>query len=294
LDKENNEMISNQKFNKPIVDIIKSRRSVRTYKPEELSKELKDKIKNYAKEIKGPFDSKVRLELIDATDIAQKSDGKIGTYGVIKGAKAYIAAITEKDGKNSLEQLGYALEELIIFAASLNLGTCWLGGTFKKSEFAKLVDVKENEIMPIVTPVGYIADNKSMMESFMRLAAGSNNRKQWKDLFFNESFECPLEEKDAGDYKTALEMLRLAPSASNKQPWRVLKRGNSYHFYLSHTKGYGNALGFSIQKIDMGIAMCHFELTLHELGLKGMWKVNQDMLKNNKDDVEYIVSWIRN
>jgi nitroreductase len=286
-------MENNQIFNRPVTDIIKSRRSVRTYKPEELSGELKDKLKKYADEIKGPFESKVRLVLIDDADIAQKSNGKIGTYGIIKGAKAYIAAVTEKEGKNSLEQLGYELEKLIIFATSLNLGTCWLGGTFKKSEFANLVDIRGNEIMPIVTPVGYIANNKSMVESFMRLAAGSNNRKPWKELFFNESFNSPLQEKDAGGYAEALEMLRLAPSASNKQPWRVLKQGSTYHFYLNSTKGYGSALGFNIQKIDMGIGMCHFELTANEAGIKGMWTINNDMLKNNEnEEMQYIVSWV--
>lgn len=280
--------------NKSIIEIIKSRRSVRTYRPEKLSDQIKHKLTSYAREIKGPFDSKVRLELVDDADIANKSNGKIGTYGVIKGVKAYIAAVTEKEGKNSLEQLGYELEKLILFATALNLGTCWLGGTFKKSEFAKLVDVKDNEIMPIVTPVGYIAENKSMLESFMRLAAGSNNRKQWNELFFNESFQRPLEEKEAADYATVLEMLRLAPSASNKQPWRVIKQGNSYHFYLKTTKGYGNALGFNIQRIDMGIAMSHFELTANELGLQGMWKVNSDMMNNNSDEAEYLISWIGN
>jgi nitroreductase len=288
-------MTTNQIFNKPITDIIKSRRSVRTYKSEKLSDEMKNKLINYAREIKGPFESKVRLELIDDADISQKSNGKIGTYGVIKGAKAYIAAVTDKEGKNNLEQLGYELEKLILFATSLNLGTCWLGGTFKKSEFANLVDVKENEIMPIVTPIGYIAENKSMLESFMRFAAGSNNRKQWNELFFNESFGQPLEEKDAAEYSVPLEMLRIAPSASNKQPWRVVKEGKSYHFYLQSTKGYGNALGFNIQRIDMGIAMCHFDLTANELGLKGMWKVNSDMIKKTgNNEAEYLVSWIGN
>jgi hypothetical protein len=40
----------------------------------------------------------------------------------------------------------------------------------------------------------------------------------------------------------------------------------------------------------MGIAMCHFELSAKELGLKGDWGVNGPQIK--KDNMEYIVSWI--
>ena len=36
------------------------------------------------------------------------------------------------------------------------------------------------------------------------------------------SFAEPLTEEEAGDYQFPLEMLRLAPSAVNKQPWRVV------------------------------------------------------------------------
>lgn len=34
----------------------------------------------------------------------------------------------------------------------------------------------------------------------------------------------PLEKEEAGNYEAALEMVRIAPSASNKQPWRILKK----------------------------------------------------------------------
>jgi nitroreductase len=282
----------NQFFNKPIVDVIKLRHSVRTYKPEKLSQELKAKLEDYAKNINGPFDVKVRLEIIDELKSAEKGNVKIGTYGIIKGTKAYIAGVVENGDKN-LEQLGYCLEKLVLYGTSLGLGTCWLGGTFKKSEFSKVVDLKENEILPIVSPIGYEAYKKSMVESIMRRAAGSDNRKTWNELFLNGNFETSLDKKSAGNYASALEMVRLAPSASNKQPWRIVKQDNYCHFYLEPTKGYGKALGFNIQKIDMGIAMCHFEMTLVEAGIKGHWEYEYyRQFSATDENVEYIASWI--
>ena len=68
--------------------------------------------------------------------------------------------------------------------------------------------------------------------------------------------------------------VRQGPSASNKQPWRILKSADRFHLYLQRTRGYRNvftrmAQVDDMQRIDMGIAMCHFELTARELGLSG-------------------------
>ena len=38
-----------------------------------------------------------------------------------------------------------------------------------------------------------------------------------------------------------LEMVRRGPSASNKQPWRVVRAGERWHLYLQRTRGYGRA-----------------------------------------------------
>jgi nitroreductase len=88
-------------------------------------------------------------------------------------------------------------------------------------------------------------------------------------------------------------MTRLSPSASNKQPWRIVKDGNNFHFYLSHTKGYSKAMGFDMQRIDIGIAMCHFELTAKELGLNGKWMNVAPSIKSQDENTEYIISWIK-
>jgi len=86
--------------------------------------------------------------------------------------------------------------------------------------------------------------------------------------------------------------VRLAPSASNRQPWRILKekRSNIFHFYLERAKIYAKAIKrIDMQKVDMGIAMCHFELAARELGLTGSWQ--QQGNQTNREDKEYIISW---
>lgn len=278
-----------QHFSRPIGDVIRARKSVRTYKTAALKVEDKEKLQAYAAAVKGPFGTPLRLELLENREIEKTSGGKLGTYGVIKGASCYIAAVTETQDK-SLEELGYCLEKVVLYGASLGIGTCWLGGTFKKSQFAEQVRLREKEFLPIVTPIGYPAEKRGMVESLMRRAAGSDHRKPWEELFFIEDFSHPLGKAEAGTAAEALEMVRLAPSASNKQPWRIVKQGAAYHFYLQHAKGYGSSMGFDMQKIDMGIAMCHFEMTLAEAGIKSSW-TTETQVPPAKEDTEYIISW---
>ena len=93
-------------------------------------------------------------------------------------------------------------------------------------------------------------------------------------------------------------MVRLGPSASNKQPWRIIKDGNAWHFYLQRTRGYGDGLTFKLlrladlQRVDMGIAMSHFELTATELGLKGQWVIQEPEIEKPDRLTEYTVSWV--
>ncbi len=89
----------------------------------------------------------------------------------------------------------------------------------------------------------------------------------------------------------------MGPSATNKQPWRIVRGGDAWHFYLRRTKGYGKgSLAFKalriadLQRVDMGIAMCHFELVAREAGLDGRWVVDDPGL-DVPDGVEYTATW---
>ena len=283
-------MEAKQYFNKSITFLIKGRISVRSYKPHPLSDEIKDKLIIYSTQIKGPFNAKVRFKVVDSRTVLDSGNIKLGTYGVIRGASSFIVSAVEK-GNFYLEELGYEFEELILYATSLGVATCWLGGTFKKGEFSKAIDLKENELLPIVSPIGYGNEEINILDVMIRLAAGSKKRKSFGEVFFEESFNNKLNESHLGLYSTVLEMVRLAPSSSNTQPWRILKEQDKFHFYIYHAKGYSDILSYDIQRIDIGIAMCHFELTAKELGLNGSWKSYEPSLENVPENTEYIISW---
>lgn len=167
---------------------------------------------------------------------------------------------------------GYLMEKNILMATDLGLGTCWLGGTFSSSRFAQKIALQNNEALPAVTPVGYAVPRISAIDSVIRSASGANNRTPWNSLFFNKD-DKPLSVVQASRYSTPLEMVRLAPSATNFQPWRIIKASepDMFHFCIKRAPGLKQLFSMKsdLQRIDIGIAMCHFELAAEEEGLKG-------------------------
>jgi nitroreductase len=209
---------------------------------------------------------------------------------VIKGAKEYLGATVAK-GDIALDALGYSFEKLVLYATSIGLGTCWLGGTFKRANFANAMEVKEDELFPIISPLGYPIEKKRFMDSMVRRIAKSDQRKSWEHLFFVNDFTHPMTKEEAGEFAYPLEMVRLAPSASNKQPWRIVKSGQTYHFYKE--KGYSVKMAYDIQEVDMGIAACHFHLAALEKGLIGEFKRLPTPSIAIPKDVDYRFSYVR-
>ena len=46
-----------------------------------------------------------------------------------------------------------------------------------------------------------------------------------------------------------------------------------------------------LQRVDMGIAMCHFELAARERGLAGHWVVDDPRIEQPDENTEYTASW---
>ena len=275
------------------IDTIKKRISCRTYQVGPMKESDQQKLRDFLlANVRGPFGNRVRFELVDLAAQERDEIKTLGTYGFIKGAGMFIVGAVAKDPR-AMKDYGYCMEKNILAATHLGLGTCWLGGTFNRSVSASKISKRDDEVVPAITPVGYSKERKSMMESAVRFLAKSNTRKAWKELFFLGHTKSFLPRDMAGAYEMPLECVRIGPSASNRQPWRIVKDPDRevFHFYLSRTLGYAEKfLDVSLQDIDMGIAMCHFEVALQELNLKGSWQnVQPAPLQSG---LEYVVSWV--
>ena len=241
-------------------DIIRKRVSVRTYKPDPVEKEKLDELSAFiTSNSTGPSGTRVRIAISGQGTLSREDARKYGTYSIIRGASLYLIGIVSSGSPP--EDFGYVFEKAVLKSADLGLGTCWLGGTFRRSDFAEAAGLKDNELLFAVSPLGYSADHRSLADRAVRTIARSSGRLPFEQLFFEGRELAPLSQDAAGE---PLELVRLGPSASNRQPWRVVRTGKVFHFYLARTRGYGKSLDVmdaaDLQRGDIGIAMCHFDL----------------------------------
>ena len=243
-----------------ILDTIRKRRSVRTFDGNKLRQEDAQKILDFAGKVENPYDIPVTWKLLDAKTHGLSSP-------VIVGTDCYIAGKMRRV-PYAEEAFGYTFEKIVLFAETLGIGTTWIAGTMNRDAFERAMAVSEDEVMPCVSPLGYPAKKMSLRESMMRKGVKADSRFDFEELFFEGSFDKPLSKNSAGKLLEALEAVRLAPSAVNKQPWRCVCCGDKVHFYEKRSKGYVSGNGWDLQKIDLGIALCHFELAAKECGLE--------------------------
>ena len=236
-----------------VLELIRERRSVRSFDGSELSAAEKRALRSFSDSIENPWGRWVELE------------EHVLSSPVIRGETAYLGAKTAK-APHAEEALGYSFETLMLYALSMGLGTVWLGGTLDRRAFERAMDLESDELMPCVSPVGRPAAKMSLRETVMRRGTTATSRQSFSELFFDGDFRRPLSEETAGELLEPLKAVQRAPSAVNRQPWRVVRCGRAVHFCLRRSLPRGLVSAGDLQKVDLGIALCHFALAAEAVG----------------------------
>ena len=266
-----------------ITELVRGRRSVRTFDGEDLRTEDLKKLSSFMVGLKNPYEIPVECKLLDARQQALKCP-------VVSGTDLYVGAKTKKV-PHIEEAFGYSFEMLVLYAQSLGIGTVWIGGTMDRAAFERAMVLEKDEMMPCMSPLGYPAKKMSIKESMMRKGIKADSRNPFETIFFDGAFGVSLTSEKAGSLAHPLEMVRWAPSAVNRQPWRVVLKEKAVHFYLKHTKGFISEAVGDMQKIDMGIALCHFALAAEESGLNIQFCISDPEIAA-EPDTEYIASYL--
>lgn len=266
----------------PVKDIIRRRKSVRSFDGKPLTDADRTNLEEYINAMTNPFGVPVEFRLLDAK--AHKLSSP-----VIVGENTYLAAKVKREGHYEIAY-GYSFEKACLYALSLGIGTVMLAASLSRSTFEQAMDVKSDEVLPTASPVGYPAEKRSIRENLMRKGLKADERISFDELFFDGTFGTGLTKEAAGDFAEALEMARLAPSAGNKQPWRAVVQGDKVYFYEQKSMK-DSPLG-DIQKVDVGIALAHFDLTMAENGFTGNFAFENPGIETPVDTY-YIVTFER-
>ena len=210
-------------------------------------------------------------------------------------APHYIVVTTD-GGKDHLQNIGYAMEEVVLFMTSLGIATCWIESHLTKADILDCLKTEEDE-RDFVRDEGFeVAEmiknaelDESIGEPCIIIAFGMPIK---SEPLFRTRFAIP-DRKDIskiskgmkGEWEDVMELVRRAPSVKNTQPWYVLRDKKGIHFFEKVPK---KAVLRDMSKISMGIALKHFDLACRE---RGMTVVYKDMnLRNRIGGREYFIS----
>lgn len=214
---------------------IENRISRRCFSKERIGTELVQQIKKWITEAN--TESGLNIELLDDGSEAFNSLKK--SYGLFSNVRSMLLMKGCSDDENLDVKIGYYGEDLVLKMTGLNLGTCWVGGTYDDSLFA----AADGERLVCVIVLGYV--QKSVKDSIIRTLARSKNRKSIEQ---RTDADAPL----PNEIIKGMEAVRLAPSAINRQnPTLHYKRGEVSMSVDATAK---------FDLVDLGIAMRHFEI----------------------------------
>ena len=232
-------------INKQLYDEIFLRRSIRNYDLTSLPQDTLLNIQEFASSAK-PLIESIKYEFSYLA-----ADNVKGIFSI--KAPHYICLYSEKkDGY--LMNAGFILQQVNLFLSSNNLGSCWLG---------------------MAKPSKDVPEMKNGLEFVIMLAFGKTteqvhrvDRSEFKRKSISEITSIVGAEE-------LLEPVRLAPSAVNTQAWFF--SGNANEITVSREKLnlikapiYGR-----INKIDIGIAICHLWLSVDHQGKTATYDFNK-------------------
>lgn len=231
----------------------KNRKSTRTYISKELKEEHKVNLQNLINEI----NAKAKLNFQIVSDCQNLFKGFKASYGLLKGVNTCIALIADKNISEYKNKVGYYGEMLVLEATSMQISTCWIGGTYDKNECKKYINISESEAIVCLIAIGYSASKDGIIQKIVTKA--NKKRKSFAEILLET-------DKDVPKWITSgINSVMLAPSAVNKQPVGYSYKDNVLSAYIT-TEKYG------FEDIDLGISMLHFELGAIKEGTQGKWK----------------------
>ena len=277
-----------------IQNTIEVRKSTRTYQKRPISTQDMEKITSYLRQpenLIGPFGHQFEFELVIETE--ERAKDQIGTYGIIKNPQGYILGASVIETKSLLDY-AFVMENIVLYLTELGIGTCWLGGRFRKEQAMSHLMLADDEVIPAITPIGYPEEKRRFKERMMRTILQAKKRKPDEELFFYETFAQPLCER-AVEFRQALHYVRVGPSAQNKQPWRLVfsKDLSQVHFYIASALADHPLYMCEPEYLDIGIAYNHFKAGLDEVGIIGELVVDEPAIEK-PEGAFYITSWHRN
>ena len=172
-----------------------------------------------------PFGSQVRFALLDAAAGRGPGAARLGTYGIIRGAPGFLAGAV-REGPGAREDFGFALERIVLAAHGHGAGHL-LAGRHVPARGFRRTDRPGGQARSFLPsrPSAIPPPAPRRSTPSFGSARGSSRRRTWEELF-------TVSREEAAAWAPCLEAVRLGPSATNGQPWRIAKEPGTPVFHL--------------------------------------------------------------
>ena len=268
-----------------IAQVIAARHSVRSYRPEALPAQMLDAVMAAGADSVA-LDPSIRLRFAlqaDGPAFLGRLGGGLASYGRILNAPHYIVAISETR-PGYMTNAGFRMEQMILHATSLGLGTCWLGGLYRRRQVGEILGIGADEQVVAITPLGYPAGGAGALvgRTIKLLTPRRGQRRPLAELVYAGRWGAPAEALLAAQpaLRAMLEAARLAPSWVNSQPWRFIASENNASendLVIAVTRPTGQT-ELPYYLLDGGIAMSHVYLVAREVGRPASWDCRPETL----------------
>ena len=184
--------------------------------------------------------------------------GIVGAYGGISNAPS--AMVLLGGDETPAEAVGYTGEALVLEATALGLDTCWVGGLFSAGHAAREAGAMPGERVFAVCALGQARTRVTLKERTLFGASHARPRRSVAEI-------APGVDSWPTWARAAVDVVRLAPSAMNKQPWRLRLDGDRLVIGAEPPERPRIS-----KRLDCGIAMLHAEIGALAEGVTGTWE----------------------
>ena len=215
-------------------EAIKARHSVRNYKEQPLNDADAHALQEKIEEV----NRKGRLNIQLIRNEPKAFLGPFARYGKFRGVTDYLVMIGEK-ADDLDERIGYYGEQLVLFAQTLGLNTCWVGLSYTKIPGTYMLG--EDEKIGCYIAIGY-GETQGVSHKIKRIDQVSN-----------------ISDDSPEWFRRGVEAALLAPTAINQQKFSFeLLPAEEGQLPRVLAKRHFSLVGYT--QMDLGIARYHFEL----------------------------------
>jgi len=227
-----------------IQEAIEARHSVRAYRDQPLTEEIIKLLESKIDELNR--EGQLHIQLI--RNEPKAFQGTLAKYGKFRGVNNYIVMAGKKSDDLDV-RVGYYGEQLVLYAQTLGLNTCWVGLSYSTVPGTYVLD--EGEKIACYIAIGYgetqgvghkIKTVEQVSRSAVRTLGSSKNASDITPSWFKKGVEAAL----------------LAPTAVNQQKFSFEYVGISNNRHQVRAKKGFSMIGYT--QMDLGIAKYHFEI----------------------------------